>query len=601
MKKNAKNIIIIGGNKTSQSFLLSLSQCSGINIVSVVDVSDDAPAIQLARELNIKTESDFKQTLKNSDIDFIFNFIDDQKLNAEISSIKPDKTEILGENSAEIFLSAHQKRTSFADDPNPLSYQDIFDLSPIALVVIDINGIVLNLNRKLCEWLKYDSKDALGKNVFMLPFLSKSSKATILENFANRLEGIEVPPYQIEIKTSSGELLSGMVSETLVLDEKNNPEKMLVVISDITSVINKNEQAIESQENAYIAEERFKSIFNNPTFPVILLDTHEKMTAWNTKTEDFLAATKDDLHMQPLSSLYSEGENNNIHKHEGFPQNLETKITKKSGEIIDVNLSLSAIVDSEGNTQGFICFLCDISAGKKVVAELDTAQKMRDDFLSMVSHELKTPITSVQGSIGIVLDGSAGKINEEQKDFLNTAKRNLDRLDCLVNDVVEYQKLELGKIQFELKDVDLNMLIESIKDSTKKTAEKKGLTIDTQLDPSTPHVVCDEEKISKVINSLLDNAIKFTQQGGITIITSVHDSIACVAIKDTGVGIKEADLDKLFRIFGQLTTSARRETGNTGLGLAISKSIVEKHGGKMWVESEHGKGTTFFFLLSLIK
>jgi len=599
MKKKMKNIIIIGGNEKSKEFLSNLSLCKGITVLSVIDVSDDAPAILLARDLNIPTGSDFAGILKTTNADFIFNFLDDKKLASEISLLKPTSSELLGENGAEVFLSAHQKKISLIDDPSPLSFQDIFDLSPIAIVIIDINGIVLNLNQKLCEWLQYSSEDAIGKNVFMLPFLSKSSKATILENFANRLEGVEVPPYEIEIKTSSGDILSGMVSETLILNEKNNPEKMLVAISDITSVLHQSQKASESQEIARIAEERFKVMFNNPAFPILLLDAQERISSWNPRAEEFLGATKDDLYLQPLSSFYPEEEWKNIQSQEEMPENMETKLLKKTGELADVALSLGALTDNEGNIQGALCFLRDITAGKKVGEEIEMTQKMRDDFLSMVSHELKTPITSVQGSIGIIIDGAAGDINEEQKDFLNTAKRNLDRLDCLINDVIDYQKLALGKIKFTMKDVNINALVEKVKDNNKKKVEQKGLSLEVQLDSSYPHALIDEQKITRVMESLIDNAVKFTKKGSITVITSLHDNVVCVAVKDTGIGIKEENLSKLFRIFGQLTTSARRETGNTGLGLAIAKAVVEQHGGKIWVESEYGKGTTFFFLLSV--
>jgi len=156
----------------------------------------------------------------------------------------------------------------------------------------------------------------------------------------------------------------------------------------------------------------------------------------------------------------------------------------------------------------------------------------------------------------------------------------------------------MGKLKLELKEHDINFLINEVVSKLKSLVEKKGLSIQTELASGIPSVICDKEQIEKVLDNLIDNANKFTKKGGITVTSNLVEDVVCVAVKDTGIGIKEEDMGKLFRIFGQLTTTARRETGNTGLGLVISKLIIEKHGGKMWVESEINKGTTFYFLLS---
>ncbi len=607
MSNSGYSALIIGSGDDCKSLLEILSNTTTVRILAVVASELDTPAIELANRLGLQIASDFNPFLKDPTLNIVFDVSGKLDIHEELKEKKPAHADILGSNSVNVARLLIEENLSLKGQslPQPLDYQMIFNLSPQAIVVVDINGKIVKLNNKLSDWLQYDIQEYVGRNILMLPFIPKDSKMRILEKFSDRLEGEDLEPYEIELRTKDNSIKIGLVSENLIRDENGKPSRILVVITDITNFSNRDRELNQVEVDAKEAEERYKLIFENSGVSIMFVDDQERIVSWNKNTEELLGMGKKELYLQQVSLLYPPEEWKKIRsadfRKSGSRHNIETKIKRKDNKIIDVGLTLSILKNEEGVVTGSIGVLNDVSKRKIAEKGIEKASKMQDDFLNMVAHELKSPITAVQGSIGIILDGSAGDISEEQQDFLNTAKRNLDRLDCLINDVVDYQKLEMGKTNFKLAQGNINDLIKSVKDKCEPAIVEKGLEITLKLDKELPVCMFDEEKIEKVLLNLIENSTKFTKKGGVSIISSVQQGIICIAIKDTGVGIKKEDISKLFRIFGQLTTGARRESGNTGLGLVISKIIVERHGGKMWVESELGKGSTFFFLLPSTK
>lgn len=228
---------------------------------------------------------------------------------------------------------------------------------------------------------------------------------------------------------------------------------------------------------------------------------------------------------------------------------------------------------------------------------------IKSDFTSMVSHELRTPLTAIKESITLVLEGQAGQINENQKEILGITKKNVDRLARLINDVLDFSKLESKKVDFKMQESDINEIIKEAIDIQKTVVQEKNLYLKAELDSNLPRIEFDADRINQVLSNLISNAIKFTQEGGIIISSSKDDKdgVIKVSVRDTGEGIKNEDLAKLFHKFEQLGGINQRKTGGTGLGLAISQEIIEQHGGKIWVESELGKGSEFIFVLPIKK
>jgi signal transduction histidine kinase len=238
--------------------------------------------------------------------------------------------------------------------------------------------------------------------------------------------------------------------------------------------------------------------------------------------------------------------------------------------------------------------------------ELEVANKklralyeVQKEFTSTVSHELKTPLASIKMAIDLLVMGTPGPINEDQKDILGTAKNNIDRLSRLVKDILDLSKMEAGKFDFQFALNDINQLMAEVAQTHERSAETKGLKIILEQGQNIPAFFFDRDKISQVLNNLISNAVKFTEEGQI-IISSVNRPDRNYVeghVRDTGCGIIEEDRHSVFEKFRQLGDSASNKTGGTGLGLAICKEIVKQHGGKIWVTSEQGKGSCFSFLL----
>jgi len=235
----------------------------------------------------------------------------------------------------------------------------------------------------------------------------------------------------------------------------------------------------------------------------------------------------------------------------------------------------------------------------KYTKELEGALMVKSDFISMASHELRTPLAAIKEGIGIVLSGKTGPVNERQEEFLDMAKRNLDRLARLITDILDFQKLEYGKMALKIEPHDINEVIREVCNTMMSLAQEKGLELITELALNLPPVKFDKDKITQVMTNLVSNAVKFTEKGKIIVTTGKGQNIIQVSVRDTGPGIREEDMPLLFQKFTQLEKGLERRAGGSGLGLTISKEIIEMHNGKIWAESKAGEGSIFYFILPI--
>jgi len=290
----------------------------------------------------------------------------------------------------------------------------------------------------------------------------------------------------------------------------------------------------------------------------------------------------------------------------GKVENFEALLIKKDGSKIwaSIYAILSKADDGKINYQGTIVDITERKRAEKLIEDslqatkesaeaLKAAVKAKSSFTAMVSHELRTPLAALRESTSQLLEGILGPINQEQKEYLEIAKRNIDRLNRLINEVLDFQRLEAGKMVFNMQDNDINEIVKECEKSMAIIAKNKKLDLVVSLNMNLPKVKFDHDKICQVIINLVNNALKGTEKGGITISTIQKDGFAEVSIKDTGIGIKSEDLPRLFQQYEQIT----RKAGGTGLGLAICRELVEAQGGKIWAESIFGQGTTMHFTL----
>ncbi len=238
--------------------------------------------------------------------------------------------------------------------------------------------------------------------------------------------------------------------------------------------------------------------------------------------------------------------------------------------------------------------------------ELRELDKLKSTFLANMSHELRTPMNAIIGFTELLLDGVDGPINEEQEKSLHKVVSNSKHLLQLINDVLDISKIESGKVELHPREIDLKWVTDSVLPTFEPMIRQKGLSMRLDFDESLPPVFADEDKVAQILINLLSNAVKFTNRGGIAITTRASDKgikagepplFVEVCVEDTGIGIREEDMSKLFDKFSQLDVSSTRQYEGTGLGLSIARGLVVLHRGVIWVTSEYGKGSRFFFTL----
>lgn len=238
---------------------------------------------------------------------------------------------------------------------------------------------------------------------------------------------------------------------------------------------------------------------------------------------------------------------------------------------------------------------------KRYASELKASTEIRSRFTSMVSHELRSPLSAIKEGVSIVLEGLVGSVNDQQKSLLAMSKRNIDRLARLINNVLDFQKIEAGKMEYNIRVNNIKDVIQEVSNTMEILAKERNLVFTTDVGCNIPDIEFDRDKIIQVLINLVGNAIKSTEKGKIAISAKRDNDEIHITVEDTGMGISKEDLEKLFRPFEQLTFSARRQKGGTGLGLAISKEMILAHDGKIWAESEEGKGSIFHFTLPILK
>lgn len=253
--------------------------------------------------------------------------------------------------------------------------------------------------------------------------------------------------------------------------------------------------------------------------------------------------------------------------------------------------------------------------------ELARLERLKSEFISIVSHELKTPLTSIKNSLDIVSGGKTGEITDNMKKFLDMAKRNVKKLSRIINDLLDMSKIEAGKMDYDFKPSSVLPVINDVVQSLSQIAIQKNLSLNVRTDTNIKDVCMDTDRIEQVLTNLVSNAIKFSPDKGIITISAkmiMADEIVAedcfkpvisklageyvqVCVSDQGIGIDKDDLIHVFDKFEQIENSLSRDVGGSGLGLAIAKQLISDHNGAIWCDSVLNKGSSFYFVLPVVK
>jgi signal transduction histidine kinase len=228
------------------------------------------------------------------------------------------------------------------------------------------------------------------------------------------------------------------------------------------------------------------------------------------------------------------------------------------------------------------------------------ANRSKSEFVSIVSHELKLPMTSIKGYSDLMLSGATGQLNENQTSFLTTIRNNVNRMATLVSDLGDISRIESGNLRLEAREVPVWDVIDEVVTLTRTQVTQKNQTVTVDIPQELPKAWCDRNRLAQILTNLISNANKYTQEGGAIIVHATRDgSMIQIKIEDNGLGMTPEDQQKLFSKFFRSADDKVREAPGTGLGLSITKNLIELQGGKVWFESEYRKGTSFYFTVPI--
>jgi PAS domain S-box-containing protein len=258
-----------------------------------------------------------------------------------------------------------------------------------------------------------------------------------------------------------------------------------------------------------------------------------------------------------------------------------------------IHALLSPVLSQRGDFMGVVTVLRDIT--KEVEAD-----RAKSEFVSTVSHELRTPMTAIKGYTDLLHAGAAGPINAEQKRFLSTIKSNTDRLTALINDLLDISRMETGRVRFEPRPLQIGEVIADVVNVLAGPAEEKQQRLTYEVSAGLPDIMGDQDRMNQVLTNLVGNAIRYTPKGGeIDVRAYPVERAVRVDVRDSGIGIAPEDMGHIFERFYRADHPLVQETRGTGLGLSIVKMFIEMHGGRIWVESEPNRGSTFTFILPI--
>ena len=248
-------------------------------------------------------------------------------------------------------------------------------------------------------------------------------------------------------------------------------------------------------------------------------------------------------------------------------------------------VSVAPVRDGNGNVIGGVEVFRDITEDLEL-------ERVKTEFFSTITHELKTPLTSIIGYLDLILEGDTGEINREQDEFLSISLKQAERLLNMISDILEIQKMKGGDLPLNSEHIDLVVLTSELLTLQEPLLREKGLTLNFHH-PKTAPYLGDRRKLEKILENLISNAIKYTRKGGVTVTIKENEQSYIFSVADTGVGLSPEEQEKVFERFYRSDNSLTRDTGGTGLGLYIVKTMLEKMGGEIFLVSEPDKGSKF--------
>ncbi|MFH1774943.1 MAG: ATP-binding protein [Methanobacteriota archaeon] len=481
--------------------------------------------------------------------------------------------------------------------------EGLIDNIGVGVSVISQEMEILWLNKILKEW--FPSID-VGKK----PLCYRSFYSPPKEAICDYCPTIKAFKYGQIYSSETGVCADRNIYLVTAAPLENEKGEITAVVETVQNItrIKKLEQEIREARDFLknIIESSADSIVTTSLDGTITTSSRGAEKLFGYKAEDMIGKSVLELYQEELKKERMEWVEKL--KKEEVIRNIRTKIYNAKGELIDISLSLSLMKDGEGRAIGTVGVAKDISREVKLEQEREDSNKklraayeelkeldsVKDDLISNVSHELRTPITIAKSAIELATEE---KDEEKRNELLAMGRNALLRQNRIVGDLIDVARIQRGALKLEFESIDLKHAVEAVVHEMLPVAMKSGIKIKTSI-PESLEVTADFEELRHMLSNLIDNAIKFNKEGGEVLIEVKRSGgFAEVSVTDTGVGIAKEHLSKVFERFYQIDASSTRRYDGTGLGLAIVKDIIEAHGGKIWAESEVGKGSKFTFVL----
>lgn len=486
-----------------------------------------------------------------------------------------------------------RKKSEIALQQSKEQYRQLVELSPTGVAIYQ-EGKFVYVNPAALAMMGYtDQQELIGKMV--LSIVHPDSRAIVIERMGLVAKGIELPPMEEKLIRLDGSVFIGeVIALTTTFNDKLAGQ---VLVRDITER-KKVEEALKA------SEEKFRRLLELAPDAFFLGDKKGNFITVNNKTIELTGFSKEELITMNMSDLFPESSKNdkplrydllNL----GDTIITEREIIRKTGERIHIEMNSRSMPDGT-----YQCFMRDISERKraeetllKSELQLKELNATKDKFFSIIAHDLKSPFNSILGFSNILEE----QVKESNFDDLEKIagliqKASKHAMDLLLN-LMEWSRSQTGNIKYKPETTEFVPLITETIDLLKNAAHQKSIIISTEVQPNI-FVFVDKDMIGTVLRNLITNAIKFTHPNGEIVVSAEQkQNELMVAVSDNGIGIKKVNVEKLFRIDESYSTMGTQNETGTGLGLLLCKEFVEKHGGKIGVESEVGKGSKFYFTI----
>ena len=469
-------------------------------------------------------------------------------------------------------------------------FRDIFDATSDFLIYLE-KDIILDVNKAALEKLELEKREVVGKKISSLEEqFSKEGIKKHNEAIKKAIKGKKIGEYKTVIKSKKDMTYEYLFSvDSIRYDEEI--KGIIIRGRDVT-------QRQHAWNELVRLEEKYRILAETSADGVITIDPLGRLTYINPSFEKMIKRRKGKVLATLFRGLLSEDSVYffqqlivDARKKKEKIENVELEIVTPEGGTIPIEMNISP-VEKNKEFSGIVCTIRDITERRKIEGELKKSERLKTEFMNIAAHELKSPVTPIKGYLDLII--SDKKTSEQIKDWAKISLRNAERLLRIVNDILDVSRLDTDTMRFDMEKINTHEILDEIIEDMAPVIKGKGLKFITDISKDLPNIMGDRYRLSQVFKNLLVNAIKFTDNGYISIKAKKEKEKINIEIKDTGIGISKDEEKKVFNKFYQAYTGDDRKNEGTGLGLFICKEIIKKHNGDIWLESKISKGSTFY-------